>query len=132
MKDERSLKKKKQRKQLKQTLNKKLQCFYLPKGCFLHREVLCETISTLCGVIQQRAIASALYHESPVLFPEMSGHICVKVIKVVQELRNGVYLPSPGSAGKSVFSDTEVLHHFLRQKIPNVFDHGPLTPFAND
>ena len=80
--------------------NKKLQCFYFPKGCFLQRSASwnCRHFG---GVIQKRSVASAgSAPQIPVLFPEMSVvHIwlCVWVIKTVAGLKAGAHGPSPGS-----------------------------------
>lgn len=102
---ERSKKKeKKQRKQPQQILNKELQCFYFPKGCFLQRSTSwnCKCFG---GVIQKRFVASAgSSPQIPVLFPEMSVvHIwlCVWFIKTVPGLRAGAHRPSPGSCRHS-------------------------------
>lgn len=128
-----AFKKKKETKKTTQTLNKNPQCFYFPNGCFLHREVLHETISTLCGDSAKSWSLNSTMNPQCSFQRHQATYltICVKVIKVDQELRNGVHLPRPGSAGKSIFSDTNVPHHPLRQKTPNVFDHGPLTPLAS-
>lgn len=97
-------KEKKQRKQPQQILNKELQCFYFPKGCFLQRSTSwnCKCFG---GVIQKRFVASAgSSPQIPVLFPEMSVvHIwlCVWFIKTVPGLRAGAHRPSPGSCRHS-------------------------------
>ena len=88
------------RKQRQQTLDKKLQCFHFPKGCFLQRSTSwnCKRFG---GMIQKSFVASAgSSPQIPVLFPEMSVvHIwpCVWFMKTVPGLRAAAHRPSPGS-----------------------------------